>query len=366
MGTLQLDDHSRTNPDDTTRCLQTEIWYPAQGVTAAMPRNKFSDFLARGVISGSIAEAEAGNAIGGYREGLTIAELDKTWPNDAVRDACILDPGFAGRWPLVIFSHGQGAYRASFIYWTEFLASHGFVVMACDHPGSARYTQLNGKVVKPGGALSDRSAMEDARPKDMLFLVDAMERMANGADSRFTGRVDASNCVLSGFSFGGYATAAALERKDARIKGAVMKCPSLMSAGGTLPESRTNHETPIMMMLATEDMPIGEKGNNLSRTYVKTHRGIKYLMEIKRAGHVSYTSCEFFNPNYGNGVGESKSLTDPGKMYQPLPPMEQHEIANSYGLAFLNMCLRPQSREGREGAAYLKKNHFGDKIIFAS
>ena len=43
----------------------------------------------------------------------------------------------ASPWPLVVFSHGSGAFRASYIYWTEFLASHGFVVVAGDHPGQS-------------------------------------------------------------------------------------------------------------------------------------------------------------------------------------------------------------------------------------
>jgi hypothetical protein len=49
----------------------------------------------------------------------------------------------AAPWPLVLFSHGSGAFRASYVYWTEFLASHGFVVAACDHLGSARYSQVD-------------------------------------------------------------------------------------------------------------------------------------------------------------------------------------------------------------------------------
>ena len=126
--TMQFDDHSRTDPTSGgPRKLQTEIWYPAASESASQPRNLYSEFLGRGAIPGSIAAAETDDAIGGYRDGLTIAELDRTWPNQAVRDArpC----GACKRpWPLVIFSHGSGAFRASYIYWTEFLASQGFCV----------------------------------------------------------------------------------------------------------------------------------------------------------------------------------------------------------------------------------------------
>lgn len=112
---------------------------------------------------------------------MTIKELDETWPNEAVRDARIRDSDAEG-WPLVIFSHGSGAYRASYIFFTEFLASQGFVVMACDHPGSARYTQVNGKIIKPGGPRSERPQMEADRPKDVMFLLDAMTKLASGQD----------------------------------------------------------------------------------------------------------------------------------------------------------------------------------------
>ena len=166
----------------TSQSTTKEIWYPAGDEARDLPRNRFSDFLGRGAIPGSIQAAEEENAIGGYRNDLTIKELDETWSNEAVRDARIRDPDTKTGWPLVIFSHGSGAYRASYIFFTEFLASQGFVVMACDHPGSARYTQVNGRVVKPGGARSERPQMEADRPKDVMFLLDAMSKLAGGQE----------------------------------------------------------------------------------------------------------------------------------------------------------------------------------------
>jgi len=375
--TMQFEDTSRTDATSGgPRKLQTEIWYPAASEATQAPRNKYSDFLGRGAIPGSIAAAEESDAIGGYLPGLTIAQLDESWPNAAVRDARPCD-ACSRAWPLVIFSHGSGAFRASYIYWTEFLASHGFVVMACDHAGSARYTQIDGEVVKPGGARSTREAMEADRPRDMTFLIDCMQRLAAGTDSRFAGRVDTSRVALTGMSFGGWATAAALEAQDPRVKAGIMKCPSIAMSGKaagvgvSLSTSRVEKQLPVMMMLGTEDTVIGEAGNEAGRVYVESHDGPSYLVEIVRGGHVSFTSCELYNPNYGNGIGESTSLTTPGAQYTPLDIEAQHTIANSYGLAFLNTHLRADY-DGAAGTAaskefsadYLKANHFGDELLY--
>ena len=231
--TMQFDDHSRKDPSSGgPRRLQTEVWYPAAAEASNLPPGRYSDYLGRGTIPGSIAAAEESDAIGGYKDGLTIAQLDAEWPGAAVRDARPDAPELSGaKWPLVLFSHGSGAFRASYIYWTEFLASHGFCVVACDHAGSARYTQLDGEVVKPGGARSTRAQMERDRPADLLFLLDKMGALASGADSRFAGRLDATNCALTGMSFGGWTTAQALEACDPRVKAAILQCPSLATSG---------------------------------------------------------------------------------------------------------------------------------------
>ena len=171
----------------------------------------------------------------------------------------------------------------------------------------------------------------------------------------------ALRCLGTGMSFGGWACAAAVElSKDPRIKCTVLKCPSLAFAGdGVLVENREERQTPVMVQLATEDVVLGEKGNEGCRLYTQNHEGPSYLVEIRRAGHRSFTSLELFNPNIGSGIGQSDSLTAPGTKYTPLDITQQHTIMNSYGLAFLNTYLRPNATS-QYNKAYLSTNHFAD------
>ena len=104
---------------------------------------------------------------------------------------------------------------------------------------------------------------------------------------------------------------------------------------------------------------------------MQSHEGPACLVELVRGGHVSFTSCELYNAAYGNGIGESQSLTKPGATYTPLGISEQHTIINSYGLAFLNAHLRadyPDSSAAAASAAeynadYLTANRFGEEEL---
>lgn len=353
--TMQLDDTSRTDPEGGPRRLQTEIWYPAGDEARGLPANRYSDFLARGVLPEYIARAEDPDAIGGYRPGLTIAELDGTWQNLARRDARPRDASEGKRWPVVIFSHGQGAFRASYVYFTEYLASQGFVVVACDHAGSSRYTILDGEVVKGGGRRGEVS--HEDRPKDVRFLLDTLERMHLGSDSRFAGRLDLSRCAVAGMSFGGWTTAKVLDSGDPRVKAAILQCPSLAARGGL----KQQISIPTMIMLGTEDTVIGERGNSACREYFDGNlQGPRYSVELRKGGHVTFTSCEQYSATYGNGIGTSKSLTDPGTTYEPLPPPQSHAIVNKYAAAFLDVHLNGNETQ----RSYLEQNHFGEEVIY--
>eukprot|EP00438_Fugacium_kawagutii_P013400 Skav216506 [mRNA] locus=scaffold1123:641118:641677:- [translate_table: standard] len=128
-----------------------------------------------------------------------------------------------------------------------------------------------------------------------------------------------------------------------------------MSANGRLMKERKNMETPIMMMVGTEDYVLGADGVEACR---QKPEGSSFLLEIKLGGHCSFTSCELYNPSYGNGIGESKSLTKPNETYQALDISKQHEIINRYGLAFLNKYLK-----GIDDSL-LKENRFPEHVVY--
>jgi len=219
--------------------------------------------------------------------------------------------------------------------------------VAPDHPGSARYTQVVGKVITPdGGPRSKYASMARERPDDMISVLDALQALINSNTATDLQRllvsyIDCENVAISGMSFGGHTTAALLEMQDPHIKAAVLKCPAIYDSDRT---NRRNKSTPIMVMLGTEDTVISKKGNITARKYVDTHAfGDAYLVEIVRGGYVSFTSCEIYNAEYGNGIGSrSASLTNLGETYKPLDIVQQHGINNTYGLAFPNAYLRPE------------------------
>lgn len=343
---IQVDDPSRPDPELGPRPLRTEIWYPSVDATRDMPKNKYSDFILRGIVPGSLAEAEA--SLNSYKKGLTVAELDRTFQNIGVRDAQVRD----GKWPLIVFSHGSGGTRVGYIYFTEFMASHGFIVVAADHIGNSRYTIVNGKVVAAGGPRGQASTAD--RPKDISFLIDTMTRMNSGSDSRFAGRIDLDKIAAAGMSFGGSTTQNVVEHEK-RVKAGIMLAP-----GGHV-DDRTNFSTPIFMMIASEDMTIREAGNKRNRAYYEASKGPHYFVEIKDAGHYTFTSVDQYNANYGNGIGKGKRVnTAPDQDVTYLPPQESHKLIDAYSLAFLDVYVR-----GLPAAAeYLKQNHYGDEIIY--
>jgi predicted dienelactone hydrolase len=157
---LAFDPETGTAPRHD-RELKVDLWYPADVAAGASPET----------YSGSLpAEPPA-------------PPTRFTIPGIAVRDA---KPA-AGRFPLVVVSHGYSNAAIAMSWLTENLASKGYVVAAIRHEDPP---------------ITDRSKFAEPllrRPLDIAFVTRTLQNTLAGE-----GRVDPSRTALIGYSMGGY------------------------------------------------------------------------------------------------------------------------------------------------------------------
>ncbi|MDW8300108.1 MAG: alpha/beta fold hydrolase [Anaerolineae bacterium] len=139
------------------------IWYPAQRIQGQPQRTIYQYGPLRG-------EGRA------YRDG----QVDRR----------------GAPYPLIIFSHGLGGARLQSVFYAEHLASHGFVVIAADHPGSAFGDLLTGRVERVLESFA-------RRPLEVLSLLEYAVRL-NAEDEMLRGAIDTETVGVTGHSFGGY------------------------------------------------------------------------------------------------------------------------------------------------------------------
>ena len=108
--------------------------------------------------------------------------------------------------PVIVISHGIGTDSSNFTYLASHLASHGFVVVVPNHPGSDT-KQLSSLL---GGRTSEVAEAKEfiERPLDVKYILDHLERL-NQSDPLYKGRMNMQQVGVFGQSFGGY-TALAL------------------------------------------------------------------------------------------------------------------------------------------------------------
>ncbi len=329
-------DASRTDAfTKKARTLVTEIWYPATDETRGLPKNRYRDFFSGGVTPQAAALLSAA-----FRK--SVEEIEKLYWNQAVRDARVRP----GKYPLVIFSHGNGGTRTQNTFWFDYLASHGYVIASPDHTGNARFTILDGELI-PYQA-GERANSGADRPRDLSFLLEQMGRWNGGADSRFAGRIDSAAAAATGMSYGAVSAIRAADA-DARFRAVLT-----MAAA---PPTHTNLTVPMLLMLGAEDNTIGPEGNRRIRENHAIHTGPAFLLELKNGGHYSFTDMFKINKAFGDGIGSGKRRgTD---QVVEFTPMElTYEIINSYSVAFLGAYLKGQ----KEYLPFLEKNHWPDAL----
>jgi dienelactone hydrolase len=263
-----------------------------------------------------------------------------------------------GRFPVLVFLSGLGGYRSSSTYQIEELASHGFVVVGLDQPGSAAVTQLpdgrripmrpkpemdvlleqsvapspsvpmrNGTVL-PNGILPYLAA-------DVRFTLDEMAAL-DASDPVLRGRLDTATAGVFGMSLGGYVGPEAALR-DERIKAVwatdAAHAADVVRAGITQPLMiMTRHAASMRAERAKAggwpEAAIEQTLRTQGQLYERT-RGPAYYLDVDTMFHVNWTDAPLLSP-----LLELTGLTG------PIAARRGHAVTNAYTVAFFGRYLR--------------------------
>lgn len=239
----------------------------------------------------------------------------------------------AGRYPFLAFSHGYSGCGLSSAFFTEALASHGWIVACPDHHDSYSFARIRtGRT----GETDTRGAIDAAReiaasgPGDRdkyLYRPEELSAVINGMimSGDFGKLIDTSRIAVGGHSFGGFTSLALCgtipELADTRIKALLMFSTGAASYLFTEKElSAVKIPSMLYMGSRERNQKRGEKTmSELSEKIFSNMPVPKYFLEVRGASHFS------FNIRLSSGFG-TKALSGSKKEF---------ETINNYSIAFL-------------------------------
>lgn len=272
------------------RTLPVEVWYPAAHREVG--------------VSPVVYEVEA--------LGVAVAQLRS--PAGARRDTSPWRNG--GPRPVVLLSHGATSTRFANVSLSEVLASHGYIVVAPDHPGHTTADAVLGV----SEAVRAQSALD--RPKDLSKVLDTLELLSAKRTGFFRGLIDGQRVAVAGHSFGGRTALAmvgarfdvARERSECLVDDSDRDCAALPvfgAASGSKPYRYRDPRVKAALAIAPAgfefyredgiaqvDAPVlvVGAGRDQRTPYAEKHRplydaltGPRYLLDLKDAGHLTAT-----------------------------------------------------------------------------
>jgi pimeloyl-ACP methyl ester carboxylesterase len=208
-------------------------------------------------------------------------------------DAVVPDaPAAEGPFPLLVFSHGLGAYGAAYQATLQVIASAGYVVVAPTYPLGSKDT--------PGGASIDDI---DQQTGDVSFLIDEYTEASAGSSGPFSGLIDPDRLATFGHSMGaitsigvGYQDCCVDERLDAVAEWSGLRLPLGGEDGAELAEGR-----PLLVVHGDRDpiVPFGA-----GQAFFEEAGGPKHFVTLPGEGHVTA-----FVVGLGTPVGSVTTLT---------------------------------------------------------
>jgi predicted dienelactone hydrolase len=251
-----------------------------------------------------------------------------TWilSGDGYRDAT---PDCSETRPVMVHSHGSTSIRWEMFYLMEFMASHGWIIVAPDHAGNTFYE--NWGILSP---------FLSRRPTDVQDAYNWLLDQNADPTSPLSGCVDEdAGYVASGYSFGGYTAlvtggAAATDwdgedlvgLADPRVTAIVTQ--AAWNAGAALTVGTADITVPTLTIGGERDSTVGTAYESMHAYIESTPRALASFFD---AGH--YSPAAIYCAAWGDGCGPYYMSTD---VYE--------DIVKTSVLAFV------EHLQGREGA----------------
>lgn len=122
--------------------------------------------------------------------------------------------------PVILFSHGLGSVRTEIKYLAEHLASHGYAVVAFEHPGSNETNTISALAGK-NRLMKPQEFLE--RPKDISFVLDELAIKNRDSSFPLANKLTTNNAMIVGYSFGG-STALSIAGAEYQLEGLKQRC----------------------------------------------------------------------------------------------------------------------------------------------
>jgi predicted dienelactone hydrolase len=359
-GTVRVADPRRPG-----RVLVTSVWYPARPSSTStaglgareLPRTislRRSPPAPRKVPAAALVDAGVGDGgacpemtVGGPRGAAgqpafypLVGKIGLTSAS-AVTDA---EPA-PGPFALVVFSHGSAGSRVQASYLMEALASHGYVVVAPDHPGDTMMDVADGHTEAPVDMAIDRS-------RDVSAVLDAL----TAPTCTVAPLVRPDQIAVVGFSFGGLTSVLASEGlassghvwvpADPRVRASVGLAPAISPLP---PELLAGVAVPTLLIGAGAD-PAVPVDANVDRPFgllTASHPVITAV--LGGATHNSFSEvCRQYGLLNDRGIPARLRLrvavTAAATCWPPyLDPGTAHLLTTRTVVAFLDWQLRGQS-----------------------
>jgi predicted dienelactone hydrolase len=212
-------------------------------------------------------------------------------------------PLAAGKYPVVVFSHGAGGSKNTDSLLTQYWADHGYVCLQPTHEDSVLLARQRGEQITFRQLL--RSILKDYagwqnRVRDVSFVIDSLPALQKLAD-----RIDATRIGVGGHSYGAWVSQIIggakinLPEGERTMADKRVKAVLLLSPQGIVPGTlgmKNEHSwdglrIPTMVMTGSLDGGLeGQTPEWRVQPFRYSPPGNKYLVFFKGADHITFAA----------------------------------------------------------------------------